>query len=85
MPEESNPVDDTVGPDQRPVEQKREDARLQFTGAMLFIFGLQLVIGGVAIFIPGAWQHAQEFLRVTLPATLGVLGSAIGFYFGSER
>jgi hypothetical protein len=33
----------------------------------------------------GSWADAEEYLKVTLPATIGILGSAIGFYFGSVR
>ncbi len=73
-------------PPLHPLEEKREDARLAFTVILLLIFGFQLIIGAIALFVgPDTWNNAQEYLRVTLPATLGVLGSAIGFYFGSRR
>lgn len=79
---------DTVDQPQPPreVQQQREDARLVFTVLLLVIFALQLAIGAIALFVgPETWSNAEEYLRVTLPATLGVLGSAIGFYFGSQR
>jgi hypothetical protein len=51
---------------------------------MLLIFAGQLVVGALAVFV-GSWAEAEEYLKVTLPATISVLGSAIGFYFGSQR
>jgi hypothetical protein len=51
---------------------------------MLLIFAGQLLIGGIAVFT-GSWASAEEYLKLTVPATIGVLGSAIGFYFGSQR
>jgi len=85
-PQDDGPVDHLNPPEQRPVEQQREDARLAFTIVMLLLFGVQLLLGGIAVFVgPESWNNAQDYLRVTLPATLGLLGSAIGFYFGSQR
>jgi hypothetical protein len=51
---------------------------------MLLIFAGQLGVGALAVFV-GSWADAEEYLKVTLPATIGVLGSAIGFYLGSQR
>jgi hypothetical protein len=80
------PVDRLNPPKQREVEQQREDARLVFTVVMLLVFGLQLLVGGIAVFVgPESWGNAQDYLRITLPATVALLGSAIGFYFGSQR
>jgi hypothetical protein len=31
-----------------------------------------------------SWTRAKEFLQIALPAEIGLLGGAIGFYFGSE-
>jgi hypothetical protein len=33
----------------------------------------------------GNWSSAQEWLEVVLPAEVGTVGSALGFYFGSNR
>jgi hypothetical protein len=51
---------------------------------MILIFGVQLAVGALAVFT-GHWTDAEEYLKVTLPATIGILGSAIGFYFGAHR
>ena len=57
-----------------------------FTAILLLIFGLQLLAGGIAFFLSDRiWMNAQEYLQVTLPATLGLLGSAVGFYFGTRQ
>lgn len=31
------------------------------------------------------WASAKEWLQVVLPAETGILGSALGFYFGSRH
>ena len=31
-----------------------------------------------------SWRRAKEFLQIAVPAELGLLGAAVGFYFGSE-
>jgi len=31
-----------------------------------------------------SWARAKEFLQIALPAEIGLLGGAIGFYFASE-
>lgn len=77
-------ADDVTPPESEPIEHKREDARQAFTIVMLFIFAAQLAVGALAVFF-GDWTNAEEYLKVTLPATIGILGSAIGFYFGSQR
>jgi len=51
---------------------------------MILIFAAQLAVGAIAVFF-GSWASAEEYLKVTLPATIGILGSAIGFYFGAHR
>jgi hypothetical protein len=51
---------------------------------MLLIFAGQLLVGAVAVYF-GVWTGAEEYLKITLPATIGILGSAIGFYFGSRE
>ena len=33
----------------------------------------------------GHWPSAREWLDVVLPAEVGTVGSALGFYFGSHR
>ena len=33
----------------------------------------------------GHWPPAREWLGVVLPAEVGTVGSALGFYFGSHR
>jgi hypothetical protein len=78
------PVDHTRRPGVEPIEKQREDARQAYTIFMLLIFAGQLLIGGIAVFT-GSWASAEEYLKLTVPATIGVLGSAIGFYFGSQR
>lgn len=34
---------------------------------------------------PQQWSTMKELLQIVLPAETGVLGSAVGFYFGSKK
>ncbi len=53
---------------------------------MLVVFGLVLVFGGTTSAVGGEmWTHAKEFLGMVLPYLTGLLGTAIGFYFGRQR
>lgn len=83
---EIDPVDSASGFDQRPVEQRRESVRGSVTGWLIAIFIFVLGFGIIAVFVGGeAWMRYEDFLRFALPAVTGLLGTAIGFYFGSQR
>lgn len=81
---ELRPVERAAGP--RPVESKREDIRGALAVTFTVFFGLTL-LGGFATAIIGgeAWTNGRDFLQIALPAVTGLLGSAVGFYFGSQR
>lgn len=79
-------MDTPEPPPRQPIEEQREDARQTYTIVLLLVFVFQLAIGAIALFFGRhVFANAEEYLRVTLPATLGLLGSAMGFYFGSRR
>jgi hypothetical protein len=70
----------------KPIPHKREDARKTLAYVLVGLLIVQLVFYAVTMFLPDpAWQRAQEFMQVTLAGTLGLVGSVIGFYFGSQR
>jgi len=70
----------------KPVDAKREDARKVIAYVLLGILIGQLIFFGGSVFGDAqTWERSQEFIQVTLAGTLGLLGSAIGFYFGSQR
>jgi hypothetical protein len=57
--------------------------------AGLALIALGLVCGTVYLAFSasqhGDWASAKEWLDVVLPAEVGTVGSALGFYFGSHR
>jgi hypothetical protein len=68
---------------------KRTDyvrAAIAFT--LLAVFAAVLAFAGFLAFQPGGekgpWGNGKDFLSIVLPAVTGLLGSAIGFYFGSR-
>ncbi len=82
----AGPIAKPHDPPAKPVDAKREDARKAIAYTLLGIFIAQLAFFGYAVFgTVTTWERAQEFMQVTLAGTLGLLGSAIGFYFGSQR
>lgn len=73
-------------PLEREVGRRREQTRTDVTNVLLFILIALLVGGGLAAFVGGeAWKNYDSFLRFALPAVTGLLGTALGFYFGSQR
>ena len=74
-----------------PVEEKiagkREDIRAWLAGGLTILFMAQIVaIGACGIFCgEEAWMRIQEFAQITFGTVAGLMGSAIGFYFGSQR
>jgi hypothetical protein len=53
---------------------------LSFVGC----FGLVLWLGYRAT-ATGHWQNSSEWFQAALPATVSLLGSALGFYYGEKR
>ena len=86
VPETTEPVDQLHTP-RREVEKQREDTRSTITILLFFLLIAQLGLGGIGAAFLGEQQWAQidEYLKFTVPGTIGLLGSAIGFYFGSQR
>ena len=70
-----------------PIAKKREDFRALFAGALASLFIIQVVaIGACATFCgEGAWVRVQEFAQITFGTVAGLVGSAVGYYFGSQR
>jgi hypothetical protein len=57
--------------------------------AMLALAALSLVCGTVYLAYRASqehhWDSAKQWLQVVLPAETGILGSVLGFYFGSQQ
>jgi hypothetical protein len=57
--------------------------------ALLALFALGLVVTTVVLAYEatqgGHWSNAKDWLQAVLPAETGILGSVLGFYFGSHQ
>ncbi len=79
-------VQRALEPTGQQLKGKRESVRGRITYILTGILAAELLIGGIAIFSgESIWTSAQDFLRIAIPATGGLLGSAVGFYLGSYR
>lgn len=66
-------------------EERRDRVRAFTTGAFIIIFGLTVLLSFViVIFYSSAWANAKELIQFMLPAETALIGSAVGFYFGSK-
>ncbi len=73
-------------PEQKPYSpQKQHDyVRLTVTAGLLAIFGYLVVFASIeSASWPAHWQQTKEMLQIILPAITGIIGTVIGFYFGS--
>ena len=80
----SSPADEQ--PEQTPYspEKQRDYVRLTVTVGLLAIFGYLVVFASIeSTSWPAHWQQTKEMLQIILPAITGIIGTVIGFYFGS--
>ena len=67
-------------------ERQRDYVRLTVTVGLLAIFGYLVVFATFeSASWPQHWQQAKEMLQIILPAITGIIGTVIGFYFGSAN
>jgi hypothetical protein len=82
----AGPVVKPQEPPSKPVDQRREGARQWIAFVLLAILIAQLAFFAYTVFgTDTEWERAQEFMQVTLSGTLALLGSVIGFYYGSQK
>jgi hypothetical protein len=86
-PQTAEPVvSETSEPVERDVRRRREQVRGTVTYLLMGIFAGVLIVGAIALFIDaGVWTNARDYLQVAVPAVTGLLGTAMGFYFGRLR
>lgn len=73
-------------PEQEPYSPERQHdyVRLTVTVGLLAIFGYLVVFASIeSASWPAHWQQTKEMLQIILPAITGIIGTVIGFYFGS--
>lgn len=86
----ANPFDRIPAPlvgDPYDPEPDREKVRGRLTLATTLVFGLVVVL-----FLSGSffgsedhWNRIKDAMQSVLPAVASVLGTVIGFYFGSQK
>ena len=65
-------------------EKQRDYVRLTVTVGLLAIFGYLVIFASVeSASWPAHWAQAKEMLQIILPAITGIIGTVIGFYFGT--
>jgi hypothetical protein len=67
-------------------EKQHDHVRMVVTVGLLALFGF--VIVWVALKSSGTdevWKRTKEMLQIVLPALTALLGSVLGFYFGTQR
>lgn len=78
----AGPIARPQEPGKKKVQEQREGTRTWVAYFLLSIFAALLLGGAAAAFYGGdAWLNYDNFLRFTLPAVTGLLGTA----FGSQR
>jgi hypothetical protein len=65
------------------INRARESVRGGLAFILTVIFGLAVGFPLILIFF-GHWDATKEWLQAILPALTGLLGSAMGFYFGTR-
>lgn len=70
-------------------QQKRMDKlRAVISYWLLGLMTIVLGIAGATVFIHASatviWSQGKEFMSIALPGVTGLLGTVIGFYFGSR-
>ena len=80
------PVDKTRPPAEEPVDKRREDVRAKLANRMSYLFmSVVIALFASAIFGGEQWTRVQEFSQIAFGVVAGVVGTIIGFYFGSQR
>ena len=80
------PVQPEARASERPYSPERQHdyVRLTVTVGLLVIFGYLVVFASIeSASWPAHWQQTKEMLQIILPAITGIIGTVIGFYFGS--
>ena len=71
--------------DEVDTETQREKARTTLAIGLVVIFGLTVLGAFVAFLWPGVdSSKAKDLLSLLLPVESALLGSALGFYFGTK-
>jgi hypothetical protein len=64
--------------------ERQDWVRSITTIGFVSVFGLTVIFSFLVIFFGANWVSAKELIQLLLPAETALLGSALGFYFGSR-
>ncbi|MBE7157750.1 MAG: hypothetical protein INR62_04840 [Rhodospirillales bacterium] len=65
-------------------ERQRDRVRLVVAVGLLGILGYLVIFATIeAASYPAHWTQTKEMLQIILPAVTGIIGTVIGFYFGT--
>lgn len=79
-------IDETRDPHRQRVEEKREDIRGKLAGVLAGLFVVLIVALFVSAAVGGEqWERMQDFVQIAFGAVAALVGSVVGFYFGSQR
>jgi hypothetical protein len=68
------------------VAKKREDIRAHLARIAMYLFvGIVVALLASAIWGGHQWVRVQEFSQIAFGLIGGIVGTVIGFYFGSQR
>ncbi len=66
--------------------EKREDIRAHLARILAYLFAAIVIALFVSSVLGGQqWTRVQEFSQIAFGVVAGVVGTIIGFYFGSQR
>ena len=76
-----------VEPQSRPISipELRERARSRLAMSLLIILGIEVTAAFVALFCGFFPSDIKDILTVILSPTVALVGSALGFYFGTDN
>ena len=79
----SVPLEDLASKPYSP-ERQRDWVRLIVTCGLLLILAYLVVFATLeSASYPAHWAQTKEMLQIILPALTGIIGTVIGFYFGT--
>ncbi len=87
IPAEEASIPDVPDYAKSEVARKREDIRAWLAGALTGLFVAEVIATFLVALLAGgqAWGQVQELFQDTFTALVGLVGSVVGFYFGSQR
>lgn len=79
-------IDEAHAPHRQRIEEKQEDIRTWLAGLLAGLFVALVIAVFVSAVVGGEqWERVQDFVLIAFGTVAGIVGSIVGFYFGSQR